>query len=1551
MENNNESARSSFSNMGSQTEKYHGILEKDIYKKTRNEFFVLFSYLYSTAPNFHWLHTIMSIYRIWQLIASSFCMGFPTLWESGSAFEKINSIIVLPIYFIPVNSRRNVIPFFLLVFDILIVFLVGFLLLSARYFESNAKLPKSIPSVVTFLFSSLGFILEFLSAAYSGELIGLMISNNESISLTLSIVLLVITLLCFLCYAFIYCEVISISLTFQPNSLQTVTNKCQNFVFVITNVIAFVLGIASTSTLLVRKIATIIAMVLNGVAIYSIFLDGGFTNHIHSTCIAATFISNMVGLAIIVAYLFIDKVMEELFLIVYVVVWVIAVFSFHFILLKIKYMHINILDIIMDDECEFSTYIKSPSKYASILVSGFENAHPYCLSWNFCRAATNQWPNNILMWFLYAKFTAIYPEETMQLVCIGKSIKQHHLKGGFVKQIIDQMAVLVRQREPNLSTVLKSKLNKMNKEVQSTKHKLRNVWDMIIQSNIGEMESAIYQTYMSIEKNEAEFIHLLRQYPNNRFVFRSYSRFLLDVLADYKQYETWDISTKLLARGMSCNDDQAHELGLHTFSLLPSHIKNSVIVKINTESFDDISALETINPDGMDESMEHFYTISDMINNITIPSISRTKVLRIILLIVCVVMVIIAGILFDNFYLSTLSEPLNFIYAFSYMRSMCFHLTAYSIQTVFEKMPSLIQEEFPDLDNLVYLGSTEDTQKQLLHLVKESSLLTVKLGEMQNYRSGNEYMDRARAFIFTDTFQYRTFPSYRNWTHIQMTPYSVFQEYIRLCSSLGNENNITEYNLGDPAIQASFNAMGTMSTIISEALDEVSNYMVHNHKNKTLIVKIVFYTGLVVIPIILIVVIIILLLYIDKDKKAIFKCLAALPKNTVSNIAERLKILKKDANSEGTTTITDGEVNKQEDNMIKILATSDSKKNSRASSDSVSFIGTIIQSICVIVSLVLLSNLFITQSQSLYEAAPHIDYMMGAFGYQIGSFVNLMMIVSIGSGHPIPDIEPLRLKAGLELRSSISVDYLNKLRYGDKESGVVPFKHFSEGMEKAVETTHCLDVDLPSTLHDVYSCFQPENIYMLFDAFSAWLYTPYFQSNGETMFSFNDEMYSGLWHIENIHLYNAFYAPLFSNIVPDVVDDVDDDIPLIFGLSSLFIVIAILTEIVVFYFINETEKRLRYALRLLLHCPPNIITQNPTIMSVLSGNFRKKSNDPTNRDEKYYDSIANNMPDSIMCVIGDHMVFKIRFINQSSLRLFGKTQQECIGLDINDLVDKELNPDLISCLKLTESQVIDDIEYKKSDGQVIHFAITTARLKNETIISFRDTTNTIRYNTLIAEEHAKSDMLLASILPANLAKRVQQGETDICFSVQSVTISFIDIVEFTPWCGSMEASDVMITLNNLFTRFDRIVNSKSTMTKIKCIGDCYMSAGGIFMEVNQPALHAKEVVDFGIASIDAVEDLNSEIGQSLRIRVGVNTGGPVVGGVLGIGKPTFEILGPAINMAQQMEHCGVPMQVHVSRHVYELIYGDCFQIKERGEIAIKNGKVVTYLVTKKEQQS
>jgi class 3 adenylate cyclase len=349
-------------------------------------------------------------------------------------------------------------------------------------------------------------------------------------------------------------------------------------------------------------------------------------------------------------------------------------------------------------------------------------------------------------------------------------------------------------------------------------------------------------------------------------------------------------------------------------------------------------------------------------------------------------------------------------------------------------------------------------------------------------------------------------------------------------------------------------------------------------------------------------------------------------------------------------------------------------------------------------------------------------------------------------------------------------------------------------------------------------------------------------------------------------------------------------------------------------------------------------------MSVLSGDFSVKRRDDSAKKAAFCRQVVTQIPDGIVQVSLETMV--VDSINTAAERLFGP---ELVGKSLREFMQHSFSGNVGALFSVTidNKGVTEQLVYQKDAETSLNLETTVLPMGGSNVYVFRDITQTVRYNTLIAFERSKSDQMLRSILPPSLVPRVQAGEKNISFAVSSATIVFMDIVSFTPWCGSTEAARVMMILNSLFKKFDTRCNSQSTMTRIKCIGDCYMAAGGVFCEVNQPAEHAKQVVAFGLDSLDSIRELDGEQHEELQIRVGINTGGPIVAGVLGggVGKPTFEILGPSINMAQQMEHHGVPMQVHVSRAVYELIYGDQFIVKERGTIEVKGGNVVTYLVT------
>ena len=98
--------------------------------------------------------------------------------------------------------------------------------------------------------------------------------------------------------------------------------------------------------------------------------------------------------------------------------------------------------------------------------------------------------------------------------------------------------------------------------------------------------------------------------------------------------------------------------------------------------------------------------------------------------------------------------------------------------------------------------------------------------------------------------------------------------------------------------------------------------------------------------------------------------------------------------------------------------------------------------------------------------------------------------------------------------------------------------------------------------------------------------------------------------------------------------------------------------------------------------------------------------------------------------------------------------------------------------------------------------------------------------------------------------------------------------------------------------------------------------------------------------LQSLKEYNMEHKSNFQIRIGINSG-PIVGGVVGMDKFTYDCFGDAVNVASRMESHGRPGRIHISENTYELIKDayECEKIESPIEIKGK-GKLQTYFVVK-----
>jgi adenylate cyclase len=271
------------------------------------------------------------------------------------------------------------------------------------------------------------------------------------------------------------------------------------------------------------------------------------------------------------------------------------------------------------------------------------------------------------------------------------------------------------------------------------------------------------------------------------------------------------------------------------------------------------------------------------------------------------------------------------------------------------------------------------------------------------------------------------------------------------------------------------------------------------------------------------------------------------------------------------------------------------------------------------------------------------------------------------------------------------------------------------------------------------------------------------------------------------------------------------------------------------------------------------------------------------------------------------------------------------------MVEKELN------FSYEKEQLADSLKYAQKE------IVTASRIQKQQVglISAGGILLLIIVLMIVVVRSKKrSDELLLNILPYETAQELKQKGQAETKNFDSVTVLFTDFKGFTTISETLSPKELITEIDTCFKGIDRIME-KYGIEKIKTIGDAYMAAGGLPKEnMSHPidvVMAAEEILVF-------MDQLKQErIHKNLpyfEIRVGIHTG-PVIAGIVGIKKFSYDIWGDTVNTASRMESSGEVNRINLSGATYALIK-DQYACDYRGKVEAKNkGKIDMYFLEKR----
>lgn len=209
----------------------------------------------------------------------------------------------------------------------------------------------------------------------------------------------------------------------------------------------------------------------------------------------------------------------------------------------------------------------------------------------------------------------------------------------------------------------------------------------------------------------------------------------------------------------------------------------------------------------------------------------------------------------------------------------------------------------------------------------------------------------------------------------------------------------------------------------------------------------------------------------------------------------------------------------------------------------------------------------------------------------------------------------------------------------------------------------------------------------------------------------------------------------------------------------------------------------------------------------------------------------------------------------------------------------------------------------------------------------------------------RNEQLLLNILPARIARRLQQEENVIADRFEDASILVATVVGFPELVAQRTPKEQVNFLNLLFGRFDEIARQYQLET-IKTLRETYTIASGIPV----PRTHgAIAIAHMALEMQAAATQIGQTLSQPVTLRIGIHTGAAIAG-VVGRTKFSYDVWGETVNIANELNRSAQPGEIALSSQTATRLR-ERFVLAPGRPVSLSNGEELATFVLQEKTSS